>query len=119
MGGFHVSPAGTVGSVGADGVVGVGRGDDPCAHGDVVAAQALRVSRAVEVLLVVQHERHEVVKFGRLLDDPLAQHGVLADALPLLRREAPFLRKDGVRHADLPHIVEKRPVLDAGHIRGG
>ncbi len=75
-----------VGPVGADGVVGVGGGDDPRAERYVLALQLLGIAGAVPAFLVVEHQRHDVHELGCLLDDAPAKFGVLADAFPFLRR---------------------------------
>ena len=100
-------------------MIGVRGGDDAGAQGDLVAAQPVRVARPVVMLLVMEHQRHDVHQFGRLFDDPFSQDRVLADAVPLLRREAARLCQDGVRDPDLAHVVQIAPVADAGHLRGG
>src|SRR3954447_10002153 len=72
-----------VGAVGGHRVVGVGDGDDPADHRDVVAHQPLRVTGAVPGLMVTVAAGDDVAHERDRLDDPLplgrvrAEHGQL------------------------------------------
>ena len=76
--GLTVGPTRPVGPVGADGVVGVGGGDDPRPQGDAVASQMAWVAGPVVALLMVQDQRHDVGQLRRLLHDLLAENGMPA-----------------------------------------
>ena len=68
-----------------DRVVGVDQADDPRPDRDPLAAQAVRIARAVPALVVVAHDRGELRGGRERLADPLADERVEAHLGPLLR----------------------------------
>ncbi len=97
-------------------MVGVGDGDDARPDRDGVAAELGRVAATVETLLMVQNERDDVRELRRVFDDLLAQHRVLADAVPFRGGQAALLGEHRIGHPDLAHVVKQRARLDARHL---
>jgi hypothetical protein len=58
-------------------------------------------------LVVVEDDRHGVLERGRLLEDDLADSGVLDDRPPFGRRQRGGLVEDLLRDRDLAEIVEQ------------
>ena len=88
-------------------VVGVREGHDPGPERDLPAAQAERIALPAEALVVVEHDRHRVLDRRRLLQDDLADAGMLDDRLPLLRGEGGRLLEDLLGEGELPDVVEE------------
>ena len=97
-------------------MVGVGGGYDARPDGDGVAGEPGGVAAAVETLLVVQDEGDDVRELGGVFDDRLAEHRVLADAVPLRGGEAALLGEHRIGDPDLAHVVKQRACLDARHL---
>ena len=76
------------------GVVRVGDGYDARPERDLLAPQPVRIAAAVEVLVVVEHDRHRLAQRGGLLQDHLTDARVLPDRLPVEVRESRRLVQD-------------------------
>ena len=78
-------PGGPVDAVGDERVVDVADGQDACRRVELVARQPARVARAVEPLVVVEHQpQHARREAAELAQQALAGLGVLADVRELL-----------------------------------
>ncbi len=119
MKGLGVGQCRAVGPVVDHGVVRIGDRDDARADRDLVALQAVRVAASVEALVVVEHHRDGLAQARRLLQDDLADAGMLADRLPLLVAERGGLVEDLVGDGDLAEIVEERRDADALDLLAG
>ena len=88
-------------------LVGVGDGDDPRPDRDLLAGEPVRVAAAVVPLVVVEHDRRRVAQRAGLLEDDLADLGVLGDDPPLRLVELARLGEDLVRDRELAQVVEQ------------
>ena len=70
---------------------------DAGAERDLLAREPVRVARAVEALVARAHEPRHAAERRRGAQDPLADHGVLADEAPAPRRRAGRACEDRVR----------------------
>ena len=81
---------------------------DPRDERDLRPGQAVGVARAVEVLAARAHDARDVGERRRAQQDPLGDHRVAADELPLLGGERAGLVEDRVRDRHLPDVVQLR-----------
>src|SRR5918997_812747 len=82
-------------------------GQDARLERDVRALELLRVSAAVEALVVMADRGRDRLERRHLLDQVRTQVGMALNLAELLSRELRRLEQDRVGHADLPHVVEQ------------
>ena len=74
-------------------VVRVADADDPRQERNVVACQTVRISAAIDAFMMPAHDRADVGKHRRLLDEDLASDRVTFDDLELSASSRPALFK--------------------------
>src|SRR6185503_20726648 len=87
-------------------LVRIGDDDDPRADRDLFALQALGVAGAIEVLVVVQNDRHERPQRGGRLADRRSVHRVPAHEIAFILIQARRLHEDPILDTDLPDVME-------------
>ena len=85
---------------------GVGDGDDPRLDGDRRTTETGRVAATVDALVMVENPMRLDRKLGRE-QDRVPDLDMLGHRRHLVGRKRVGLLKDGVRDADLPHVVEQ------------
>src|SRR3954466_10225788 len=100
-----------VGPVLAHREIGIGDRDDPRRERDLLTGETARVAAAIPTLVV---PRHHLGDRGLDLpaDDPLAFERMLSDAEALALGQGAGLRQDPLADAELPDVVQERPVDD-------
>ena len=112
--GLGARPCGLVRPHGSERVVDIGDGDDARAQRDVIADEAVRVARAVVLLVVAEcDQRAHAHVFGcAALQDLVPDHRMTPHDVPLRRVELRRLEQDLVGDADLADVVQRRGELD-------
>src|SRR5437868_2654424 len=93
-------------------VEGVADEDDPRLERDLLAALAVRIARAVPVLVAGADDRAHVLEPLDRRDDPLAELGMGLHERALLGGEPARLGEDRRGDADLADVVEERAELE-------
>src|SRR5713101_4402971 len=105
-----------IGPVGGDGVVGVSDGDDARAQRNLSAVEGIRVTGAVEELVVMLDHLRDARDGAERLENLGAEVHVGLHGLPLLRIERAALIQYGLRDAHLSDIVEHSRQPDLFHV---
>src|SRR5207302_1044703 len=92
-------------TVGDQHVVGVGHRDDPGLERDGLAPQSLGVPGPVHALVMCIDDLGLAPEIRHPRQDLVAHLGMTLDNRPLGRVQRPRLAQDGIRDADLAHIV--------------
>src|SRR5512145_1127105 len=79
-----------VGTLGSDGVVELRDGQDSRPHGDLLSAESVRVTRAVEEFLVLENDPAGFLQPRNALQKLRPQEGMLPGDLELLLGQLPF-----------------------------
>ena len=89
-------------------MIGVGGGEQPSAHLELIPGDAAVVAGAVDAFVVACGDVGERGEQRAAAQDPLAEVWVQPDALPLLGAEPTGMIPDPARDADLPDVVHQR-----------
>ena len=108
--GFLLRHPPAVGAVGHEGVVHVGDGHDPRHYGDVGALQSVRITGAVQLLVVVTDDVEGALQCRREgLGHLTADDRVIPDGLGLFGAQGTRLVEDRIGNAYLADVVEDPP----------
>src|SRR4029077_12998947 len=110
-------PGGPVDACREHGVERVRDMDDAGSERNVLAVQPVRVTRAVEALVVVADGRHGVVQEAEAVDDPCALLGVALHERPLVGGQARLLQENRVWDCELADVVEEGGVSEQVELR--
>lgn len=91
-----------VAAFGGHGIVGVSDGDDARVDRNGIALDAVGIAGAVVALMMPARADLELWEFGDIVEDVVADDGVLLDDRVLFICEARRLAQDGLWDADLP-----------------
>src|SRR5215210_8359850 len=100
------------------GIERVGHRDYPCYQGDVLAAQPVRVSLAVEALVMVFDDRQRRCQLLYRGDDLDPQCRMPLYHRVLLVGQAAGFLQDQIRHPALTHVVQQSPCGQGLHLVG-
>src|SRR6476620_1083486 len=92
---------------------GVAREDDARLEGNLLAAQAFRVTRPVVVLVRAADDEPDLSELLDRREDAVAENWMRLDDPALLGAQRARLREDPGRDADLPDVVEERTEFEA------
>src|SRR6202011_5369784 len=95
-----------VAAVGRHRLVRVARRDDPCAEGNLLPREAIRIAVTVPALMRSANDHRDRSQRWGGVQDPLAEQRVLAHEVPLRPRERACLVEDGIGYADLTHVMQ-------------
>ena len=101
-----------VDTVRCHGIEGVGDADDPAVEGDLLALEAVDISRAVVLLVMIEGAVHDILDEGEVLEDLSASGNVGLHDGVLLVGEAGGLIEYPVGDTDLAYIVEECGVAE-------
>ena len=88
-------------------LVGIGDRDDPGTDGDLLPGEAVWIPATVEPFVMVEHDRGRVAQRAGLLEDDLADLGMLRDDPPLGVVELARLGQDLLGDGELAEVVEQ------------
>src|SRR4029077_11244906 len=91
--------------------------DDASSERDVLALQPVRVTRAVEALVVVADGRHGVVQKAEAVDDACPFLRMALHERPLLGGQARRLQENRVRNRELADVVEEGGMSEQVELR--
>ena len=97
----------SVGTLRRHRIKGIRDAEDPAHDGDLLSAQAARITAAVIALVVRQHRRNDVIQRGQVPDDVDRVLHVSLDALVLFIRKPVGLIKDILFNADLSDVMQE------------
>src|SRR5206468_3295034 len=100
------------GAVGDKGFETVRNAHDPNLEGDLFGAKPVRVSRAIEPLVVMAHDREKPRKSLKPGEDLLAEDRVALEHGPLLGRELTRFRDDPGGQPRVSDIAKERAEAD-------
>ena len=96
----------TVRTVAREGIKYIGYLENPRHYRDVVAGQTVGITAAVPVLMVVPDDGQHIPEASQRVDYGLPNYRMGAHNLPFPIVEGAGLQEDGVRDADLAHVMQ-------------
>src|SRR5690606_15048764 len=87
-------------------IKGVGDGEEPCAEGDVISCQPVRIALTVPAFVMMSNDGSGPFQKGYVSDDFRAYQGMSAHQSPLLVSQRARLPKDVVGNSDLSNIMK-------------
>ncbi len=107
-----------VGTIGGDGVEGVGDGDDAGHHRNLIAGEAVGVACAVHALVVQLDAGEHVFQLRDGAHDVGALGGMLLHQVEFFVGELAGLFQDAIVHADFADVMQQRGDAQAVELFG-